>query len=218
MIENPSYIPISLIQNQPIKYTWNDWDPYAAVGEPSEETAFQLSQLSNRAIISFSIGCAEWVIYRFKELKSDTRPYDYLEALWAFEMSKEIMLPPESNEDEWQGRILAPVDLAIVTVFNTVNQTEYEIPDLDAAFAERIAIYVLGDSEPFLKWKSAVMPRLESLFPRDGKDPWGLPVPREVLDPTVELRPEILMNLVNRFLKSLHYDSNKFIRFIETSQ
>jgi hypothetical protein len=155
------------------------------------------------------------VVYRFEELEQDPMPYQYLEAFWAFEMSDRIALPPETNYEEWQGTVRQPIDLTLMTVLNTIIQTEYAGAAYETVLIEKVAAHLLGDATPLLQWQSAVLPRLEAFFPRNNNDPWGMPVPREALDPSFELTLEIVPVLVDQYLKNVDYDSNMLIRFFK---
>jgi hypothetical protein len=198
-----------------VRHTWDDWDPYVLLGKSTEETMQALARISDRAMIAYATACAEWVVYRFYELSSDPLPYQFLEACWAFQMDKEIQAPPPSKDVEWKGPIRGPIDLSLVTVLNTYHTTEDGVGDIEGAFGERIALHVLSDQRPFMIWRAQVLPRLERLFSRTPMDPWGAPVPREALDPTVEVTPDHAAELARRFLMALDFQANPLLRRIE---
>ncbi len=210
MIIKPTYIPIEHIQNQPRSYEWDDWDPYEALGEPESNLVDRLSMLTNRAIFSFTIGCVEWVVYRFSELQSDLRPFEYIEALWVAEMDNDIQPPFETNEEEWEGSVLAPVDLAIITVLNCMNNAEVEAPDVEAGLSDLIVRFILPNDEAYLKWRDTILLRLESLYPRSKNNEWGEAVPREALDPNILLNNEVATKFVTNFLEK-DFSKNKLI-------
>lgn len=211
----PSYIPISLIRNAPREYSWDDWDPYEIIGEPEDEAEIHLEPLSDRALIAFSIACAEWVIYRFNELEEDATPYMYIDSFWAFEISDRIMAPPETNPKEWQGAVRMAADIALMNILNAITQSvdEDEAPVYDAAFAERLALHVLHDTKPFLKWKKAILPRLKLFFPKTERNRYGQPVPRQAFDPSIELTASMIPDLAEQFLENIDVNSNDFIQF-----
>jgi hypothetical protein len=208
----PSYIPLDSIRKAPLNHKWDDWDPYALLGEQDVETLTHLRKSSDRAQIAYAIACAEWVIWRFVDLSPDGRPYALLESAWAGEMSLELVAPPQLLEDEWKGPIRGPIDLALVTIINTFYSTEDRAGDQDAAFSELIALHVLADKGYFLEWKIRVLERLENLFPRTIRDPEGVPVPREAMDPNINISGQLRQELVTKFLSELDYDSNPFLK------
>ena len=195
----PSYVPVDVIKDMPVVHGWDDWDPYVLLGTQDPDTQANLARLTDRAQIAFAIACAEWVVYRFQNLCDDRRPYDFIEAAWASEMSSDYSVPPQFAEDEWRGPIRAPIDLSLVTIINTFYSTEDGAGDVDATFAERIPLHVLNDQTRFLRWRNSVLVRLQELFPRESGDANGAPVPREAMDPDIDVTEETLKASVSRF-------------------
>jgi len=213
----PSYVPIALLKDMEVVHRWDDWDPYVLLGTQDPKTQASLARITDRAQIAFAIACAEWVVYRFKNLFDDRRPYDFLEASWASEMSSDYAVPPQLAEDEWKGPIRAPIDLALVTIINTFYTTEDGAGNSDAAFAELIPLHVLNDRMPFLRWRDSVLVRLQTIFPREPSDVNGPPVPPEAMDPNVELDGQALNESVSRFLHQLDERTNLFISKVKRS-
>jgi hypothetical protein len=207
----PKYLPLASIRRIPPMHQWNDWDPYALLGEQDVNTIAQLSTLSDRAQIAFSIACAEWVIWRFVDFFEDNRPYDLLEVAWAGEMSQELVAPPQLNEKEWKGLIRGPIDLSLVTILNTFYSTEDAAGKMDSAFAELIVLHVFPEHDYFIKWRDQTLLRLFELFGRTDSDPVGKPVPREAMDPEVSLSKKLCEDLAKQFLSDLDYQANPFL-------
>lgn len=205
-------IPVQEISQAPLLYEWDFWDPYELLGQPNESAIKVLEGLSDRAQIAFAIGCAEWVVARLSKHLSNIKAYDYLEACWAFQMDKSIAAPVAPQEDEWTGIVLAPIDLAIVTVLNTYYTTEDGQGASESAFSELIPLWVLTDKTPFITWKNHVTQRLTSYFPRQDNDHWGDPVPREVLDTSITLNPELFHQQVENYLGDVDRIRNPLIR------
>lgn len=153
------------------------------LGDMSAETVEALSQLSDRAIIAYALGCSEWVVYSLLSHLPDDRALKYLEACWMFQISEDVCLPLELEEEDWKGLILEPVDLSMLTVINAVYFSDDEQAELQGAFAELIPLHVLGDSRSFLRWRGLALARLSRLYGRNSEYTWGKPVPREALDP-----------------------------------
>lgn len=213
----PSYVPIQDILAEPLSHSWDDWDPYAILQPADERTVAQLTRVHNRGITAFAIGCAEWVVYRFNAHSDDTMPYQYLEAYWAYVMGIENVDIPVTEHEEWTGLMRGPMNLALMTVMNTVFLSEEGPPAEECGIAEQNALHVLPNKESFFTWRDAVLPRLQSLCPRDEVHPDGFPVAREVLDPNINLALDDLPSLTATFLATLDYDANPYIRSPRTS-
>ncbi|SEJ03067.1 hypothetical protein SAMN04244572_02497 [Azotobacter beijerinckii] len=214
MIGPSPFVPAA-VASQPLHYDWDSWDPYSLLGSPDEETVGLLEQVSDRAQIAYAIGCAEWVAQCLGERLETDRPLLYIEAFWAFEMDQRIASPAETVEAEWQGRILAPMDLALMTVLNTYYTSADGNGALEAAFAECIPRHLLDDRQAFFAWRKAVLARLLAHYPRQEDDPWGAPVPREALDPARPLTPEAQEHYVADFFSRLSPGANPLIRYGE---
>src|SRR5438128_12261621 len=79
----PRYVQVSGIQDAAIRYKWDDWN-VEEVDMPLEEALQErLHRVSQRAVAAFTIGTAEWIVYRFAGLSDDPFPAQRLEAAWA---------------------------------------------------------------------------------------------------------------------------------------
>jgi hypothetical protein len=114
----PSYIPAEL-SSLPVEHKWDDWDPYSVLPEASELTESTFARTSHRAAIAYSIACAEWTVFRLERFMDDNRPFEYLQACWAVQMSYTYGSPSESNAEEWEGAVRGAVDLSLMTILNT---------------------------------------------------------------------------------------------------
>lgn len=213
-LKPPRYIPVREISNIDIRHRWDDYDPYSLFPEPPLDIVLILSKMSDRAKFAFAIGCAEWVVYRFKNLSDDPRPMQFIEACWAAEMSNEFESPDESDEEEWEGSIRGPIDLALMTILNTFYGSEDGNAEEDAAFAAMIPPHVLPDPEIFISWRDRVLSSLAGTYPYSAKDPLGDPVPRESLDVTITLHAVKRAELVKTYLLSLPKKGNPFLMHI----
>lgn len=214
-LKKPSYIPVDEISRLPVKHRWDDYDPYSLFPEPNENTELLLAEMSDRAKFAFAIGCAEWVVYRFKRLSEDVRPLQFIEACWAVQMSEKFESPDESEDEEWEGPIRGPIDLALMTILNTFYASEDGSAEEDAAFAELIVLHVLPIRELFVSWRDNALPSLVSAFPYNEKDTLGDPVPREALDANLSLDAAQRANLVSGFLLSLPKQGNPFLMRVD---
>ncbi len=211
--EPPRYIRVDQIAEKTIRHSWSDWDPFETLGDADPETVERLDKVSNRGITAFAIGCSEWVVYRPGMLTSDDTPSNYLEAFWAYVMGVTEAQPPETDDEDWKGPIRGPINFALMMTLNTIICSEPEdgVPSTYAGLAARVALHVLSDERAFLDWQRSVLERLVRYFPRRTEDPDGPSVPREVLDPTVDLDTENVGRLIREFLSRLDPRRNPFL-------
>lgn len=213
----PLYIPLEQIARLDIQHRWSDWDPYELLELPDEGTKNKLRKVSNRGIITFALGCTEWVFYRFTKLLSDRTAktvYDYLETFWVYVMGNEDAIPPETEHEEWLGPVHGPINLSLMTTLNTIYVSEHGAPIQNGAFSAQIALHVLVEQSPFLSWQDNILERLTRYCPRDEDNPEGLAVPKEILDPSVELTEQIRVRLIEAFLAKVDYAKNPYLNQI----
>ena len=187
-IEISRYVKVVLSNLDAIESTWDDYDPYKVIPRNDPNTEQLLSDVSDRAKYVFSLGCAEWVHQNIASVvELDNRPQEYLDALWLYAISDKYLLPPELDYREWVGFNYGPVCLALTTVLNTAYGFDERNSEIDAAFAEKVAQYVLSASGQFLSWKVKVIDRMREKYPFHVSDPLGERVAHDILDPSVGL-------------------------------
>lgn len=206
----PRHIPISDLAMQPVVHLWNDYDPYILFREPSEYTENMLLRISNCAKIAFAIGCAEWVVSRFSAISDDLLPQQFIEACWAAEMSSSFATPDETEDEEWQGPVRGPIDLALMTILNTFYAVEDGNAEEDAAFAELVALHVLPYPDEFLVWREQVLIRFAALYPAKEKSRSGA-VPREALNTKIDFKYSQNKLFIEQFLKDLDSEKNPLL-------
>jgi hypothetical protein len=211
------YIPARLLQAMPIVHEWSDWDPYPLIPGNDPRAEAELGRVSHWAKLVFAIGCAEWVVARLAPELPDDRPGQFINACWAYELSEQYGLPDELNDEEWEGPILGPICLALATILNTRYGFDEDNAELDAAFAEQIAKYVIPNRQSFVHWRDAVIGRLINIASRDAAPLPGMRLPRQVLDPTVPIDVTRLTRLREQFIVQIDLTSNPFVRLTDES-
>lgn len=213
MIHPPkNYIPIKHLCDLSNHYEWDDWDPYEVVGEINGELVEKLAALSFRAVVTFAIGCCEWVVWRFKEKTDDQAPYQYIEACWIYILTDIYKAPPVLKDRDWKGSVRGAINLSLMIVLNAIYNIEDECPEAEAAYVDAAALYILGNDPLYIEWRNKVLTRLNDFYPRQDNNPMGNPIPREILDVNTKFNYEESSILVNNFLSSLDISSNPFIR------
>lgn len=214
-LSTPHYIPVKQLVQEKIQHEWSDWDPYEKIAEPDKNTLEALSKISNRALTAFSIGCAEWVTYRFSMVSTDKTPLDFLESCWVLVMGNDDIQLEGLEESEWKGPIRGAIDLSLLTIVNAWNKAEFGSTEADGAFAAQLALLVIPPKALFLEWQEKVLQRLVSYYPRNADDPDGPPVAREILDPEVNFDVLQADLLINTFLHGVDFSSNPFLQGID---
>lgn len=220
------FVPKDVVATE-VDFQWDSYDSYTQLGEIRQETLDFVSELSYKARIAYATSCLEWVVYFFRDLfkKGDQRPFQYLQAFWAFQMAYHpisksgIATPTETNENEWQGAIYAPTDMSIVTVINTI----YGIHDggggiKDASFAELIPLYILNEQskEKFEAWRKSILQKRVRLSSVSNSLSWGDAVSREFMNPSVSISFDENTMRVNNFLREAQDSQNPLIEYYQT--
>ena len=217
----PRYLVAANTQDDSLRYEWDDWRTLPALEVVDEELVGRLKRVSQRAVLAFASGTAEWVVHRFSRLCHDPEPWLYLEAAWAMVidvrycgLGAEKTTWQEFALKNWNGPVRRPIHDALKTLeiaFQQLASEYHSDPTIIAATIATLANHVMPDPLPYKTWWSQVIGRFESLYPRSSEDPLGDLVPREAVDPGLDFRPEQTEFLINRFLRSLDYRSNIFL-------
>jgi hypothetical protein len=215
----PRYLSDSHIQDNSIRYAWDDWQHIPAKEQPDAQLAERLRRISQRAVLAVMCGTAEWIVYRFGNLTTETDPWTYLEAAWALTIDARYCgygsgnWWGEQSSKKWDGPVERPIGEAIIRLETAIQQLYWEGTDpvRRAGLIVSLARYVMTDPAPFNSWLDRVVSRLEVLYPRDPSDQLGDPVPREAVDPNTDFHAEVTERLTDQFLRRLDYRSNAFL-------
>jgi hypothetical protein len=211
----PRYIDAANIQDNTIRYRWDDWNVEQAEEPIDEEFYKRLEGVSQRSNAALTIATAEWIIHRFATFADITLPQQYVEAGWAQVVDFRygaVHWDMYAEEQAWSGPVLRPIWTAMYRIqFALEVAKDDETPELRAAWITKLAPYLMTDPSPYQMWLNAVMARLQSLYRRDPLETLGEVVPREALDPQYPFAIEQTEPLINRFLSTLDYRSNPFL-------
>lgn len=208
------YIKNSNIEDSSIRYKWDDWNVEQAEYPINKRFCAALEKLSERAILAFMCGTAEWIYYHFEVLSGTTSPLDYLEAAWM------RLVDPlyggerwEEYSADWSGPVKGPIKRAMDRVEQTIEQLFYEEVDPyeDAALIANLAKYVMDDSGYYEEWCDQAMKKLAKFYPRDFSNQLGDVVPREILDPDFNFEEDLTVDLISNFMSALDYKNNVFL-------
>ncbi len=208
----PSYVQIRGIQDPAIRFRWDDWDIEAFDLPLDDALQARLSRISQRAIVAFTIGTAEWIMYRFANLCDDPSPRQYLEAAWAQVVDFTYSVHSDIQSDKWTGPIRGPIGTAIRRVKFAIQQAEVcGDPAWRAGRASNLAEHVLPNAEPFRAWRERVLERLTKLYQLNPAERLGEVVPWQALDPDHHFKIEETEALIRQFLAGLDWRRNTFL-------
>jgi hypothetical protein len=211
-LPEPSHIRAARIADQALRYEWDDWQLQAIFNRADESFRERMGRVSYRAALAFTIATGEWIVRRYDTVSADVEPLLHMEAMWAGVVDSRYVKYWEPEDEDWLGPIRGPLRLAIIFSLEAmVDLDACGDVGLSADRAVNVALRVLLDPGPYLAWRERVVERLESLYPFDPRDPMGDVVPREALDSDVDFRPEMTEELVNRYLRRLTPEANRFL-------
>lgn len=218
MIILPNYITAVAACDMPINHKWNDTDP--SVFYPVDSLlSRKMSGICQRGIIVLSTGFVEWITGRFcKEVPGTQLLLWEIEAVLAGVIDWRYTGPLARSDKaparkEWQG----PVRGAMRAAFNCLSQIvalakRSSFLGDDASCLARLAAHVSPDPKPLQNWTKFAISRLKSLYPLDPTDRLGPPIPRGVLNPEFDYKPEMASSLILEFLNDLDFEQNPFLR------
>jgi hypothetical protein len=204
------YIRRSGILDWPIKHAWNDADPEFAYTRMDDNLQHRISAMSDRAALTFSAGCAEWVAWRMVGHTNDTFLLERIEATYAavidWRYMRRIAMP---SRHQWQGSVRGPLWAAanlLDQMIGLLKGGEFASPE--SVCLSNLVRSILPDPKPFKEWRRLILKRLAERYPINRQQPLGIPVPREALDPDVDLTPDQAAAAITRFIEELRRNPN----------
>ena len=209
----PKYIVDAGIQDNILRYEWDDWKLEDIFESESRAYYDLMSGVSFRANIAFTNACGEWIIHRYNLLSSDPVPLQNMEAAWAGLIDPCYSVYWEPPDEEWLGPIRGALSLAIIFSLEGIGDAyQYTDPAVSSNRASNLAEHIMSCPEPFQTWRERVVIRLQRMYPVDEDDPMGDVVPREALNPDFDFRLETTEQLVRAYLSNLVPAANPFLR------
>src|SRR5262245_3159095 len=209
----PNYIKSGEVDNDPIQHSWDESTSEELLLDYPRLTE-RLSAVSYRCLLAFSLGSAEWVVWRLSRHFADLVPFQVVEACWAgtidWRYLKSLDVP--NWEEQLPAPIGGPLNLAfwlLQTIFVAARRLEPFWQS--SASVSELALRILSMPDQFKVWRRFVVDRLTRLHPKQQKDRLGTPVPREALDPNFDYNPDVAPELLRRFLKNLNPSQNPYL-------
>jgi hypothetical protein len=213
----PNYLKAANIQDNSIRYAWDDWKTLPVEETPNEEVVGRLERVSQRAGLAFMAGTAEWIVYRFAKLCDTSDPWNYLEAAWAMIIDVRYYGYGKDRKEftakGWEGPVKGPIVSVLLRLGHAIEQLFLEgaEPARHAGLAASLAVYIMNDPTPYKQWSQQILDRLESLYQRHPEDEVGDVVPRQAIDPELDFHVDQTETAINHFLRSLDYRANPFL-------
>jgi hypothetical protein len=114
-LQMPRYIQAAKIDDPVVRYAWDDWRDLAALQKIDAALRERLDRVSQRAVLAFMCGTAEWLVQRFAGLLDDPAPWVFLDAAWAMTVNVHYGEPGGAGSWEkyqlkgWDGPVKRPV-------------------------------------------------------------------------------------------------------------
>jgi hypothetical protein len=217
----PGYIERMGFADSPITHGWDDDDPAFAYLDENHGLRRTLSTLSDRAVLAYCAGCAEWVRWRFSSVSADPMLAQVIEAVWAgiadlryLDIDALPRHPYSSSHPEWMGPVRGPMRAAaglLREAVDLVRRGTFAYPEAEClAYLTR---YVLPDTAPFRRWQRVTLRRLARWYPRpDGRRHPGAPVPRQAVDSQCRFEAAQAERMLADFLRALNPAANPYLR------
>jgi hypothetical protein len=210
----PTCISSQITKNPHLDFKWDEWGITGP--EPDSELTAELEQVSDRARVTFAIGCTMWIVERFRPLVSDGNLLtDALDAAYCQTIDFRYSWDWELD-NSWSGPVKGPLKEGMRDL---VDGTEQLRDGGNTCFAgaaiSSLCQFVLPNPQPFVSWQQAVLKSLRALYARVPDETIGEMVPLSVLDPSARVDPKRTERLVNEFLAGLDYVNNPFLNLPE---
>jgi hypothetical protein len=234
MTNTPNYIAKAGFAGAPVTFKWTG--PFDHVG-PIEGTALHdsIESLTHCGAIALASVLQRWAVYRFQGMVD---PHPYLaqaDAVLAWTIDPAYARPQEVAEVEAppaksaMSVIAKLIGWSIKDSYRKFAATE---PPSDLVHVAFLLKHVIPreKSKPFATWMKWALKRLSEvaarptvLLDRDefktkkayelaNRPYFGDPLPLEILDPDFDYKPSDRQDLLDRFLQSLDWKVNPYLR------
>jgi hypothetical protein len=163
------------------------------------------------------VGFAEWIAWRLDKYSTDPVLFYAIEAVWAGILDWKYLRPlnevrKASGRGKWQGAERGPLWAAFHLLGEAVSLVRRKMPSSpESACLSQLALHVMPEPKPFKDWRRYVIQRLTDMYPMQKEDMLGPPLPKEVLYPNFNYKPDMASELLSKFLCNLDYTQNPFL-------
>lgn len=217
MLAIPDYIRRLEIADATVAYGWNDADP-GSIHRQDDRLATIIARTTDRGVVALSCGFAEWIAWRLHKRTDVLVLLNEIEAVWAGIIDWHYLGPLNRSgsgpkRKESQGPVLGPVFSTFYLLGDVVWRAKRRHYSGEASSClSTLAAHMLPDPQPFLEWRGEAIKRLSTFYPFALESRVGPRVPREALDPDCAFQSDMADEQLARFLRSLDYKRNPFLR------
>jgi len=222
----PGYIAAAGIDEPVLQFEWDDWVPSKGFQYDSDKVVKKLARVSLRAKIAVAIGMYEWIIWRFRSVSDDPTAFQVAEAAWCANVRRDYVEYFELKRRDWLGPVRGPLWGAITWLLPMIFFSDDAPEEWESglSYLPRLAMHVLPKPTVFEQWLDVGTKRLLRFHPAPEENPFedlfgereeerrGPLVAREVLDPDFDYRPEMATELLRKFLRTVDYARNPYLR------
>lgn len=145
MLDKPPHIANANIAGTPLRFRWDEWSVTAAYQPADPALTARMAALSHRANVAMCTAMAEWVVWRFERLSTDTAPYEFIEAAWAAGVHTAYARYVEFRDDDWRGVVRGPMRMSMEILVDLIWGLADTTPGENAAWMSNLAELVLPD-------------------------------------------------------------------------
>jgi len=226
VLQRSPFIPVDIASPR-LRYRWDEWNVAAAYQPANPELLERLGGLTHRAQVGLTIATAEWIAWRFEGLSDETMPLEYFEAAWAGNVDLAYVEYLDTDDDEWRGPVLGPLNVALTIVIDGLFMADQSSNTAEnPCWAHNLASLVLPRIDEFARWHAEVLDRLERHYRAASEevlfnqrsyahDP---PIARETFSSDLPLVAGSAPELVDGYLRQLNPEANRFLRSPEELQ
>jgi hypothetical protein len=218
LLEQPRYIADAQVSDTKLK----KWDGTTHYVRESPRLTERFVPIGPSGVLAIGFGIAEWVYWRYHELANNPDRLLYIEAAWAFEIDPAYAkIWKKSSEDAPKDPVGGPLFAmkGLVSSLMYAERARRKSPETSRGGPTRhvvemafLARYAVPKPRPFDTWLEEVLERFARTHPDPSNNGYGEPVPRLLLDPSVEYNDKAVPGLLDDFLKGLDYRSNSNLR------
>jgi hypothetical protein len=209
----PSYIPAA---SQLMTYAWSEfgWSRYY---QEDEKLSAKLDDISYWGVLAFSIGCAEWIGWRFYSHTTDPILLLAAQASWLAMIDWSYLPPIEDNRrapksETSKDNVSGPQCAAFHLLADATNNLrEGGFLSSEAASLAQLAQHVWAGGREFIRWRKICVDRLIAHFSFDEANPMGAVVSPKVLDPEYDLAALNASAQLHNILHSKDLAQNPFV-------
>jgi hypothetical protein len=238
----PPYIPAEII-GAPLDFIWEGPSAHAGPMQTLTPLVERLSGTTTCAQLTMCAGIVEWAAWRLQGHTTIDIGLDFAEAAFAYQVDQRYAdhraggcRNPTDDDPPALGALLDVCSHLWRAMGREYAQSYYQ-PIFETFHAANITRHIIpaGQRQVFENWLAGLSDRVHAVAPKPDEEfkkkkeferpedhkaflarHWGLPLPREILDPAAVAEPA--GPRIDAFLRTLDPSKNPFLRTAEQMQ